>query len=327
MIADGDRCWDAVVRREAAADGRIAYAVVTTGIYCRPSCPSPTPLRLNVRIFPNNLAAEVAGFLPCKRCRPTMASPLGWHVTAVGKACAILGTSERAPALAAVAGAVGISRFHFHRVFKEVLGTTPGKYFEAVRSRRLARGLASDRPVTETIHNAGYDSVSRAYGHARERLGMTPATRHAGGVGARVGFTIVEQVTGQVLVAITNEGVCAIEFGDDAAELEAWLRRDLPAAVIGRLATDTIARIAAAVRRAELPSLARDLPSEIREVAFRARLGNLLAPGFGRRHQSRVERSRAARPAGLAAMSGAAPIFAGAGKLRYASGRRGRPTF
>ncbi len=310
VIADGDRCWDAVVRREAAADGRIVYAVVTTGIYCRPSCPTPTPLRRNVRIFPNNLAAEVAGFLPCKRCRPTMVSPLGWHVTAVGKACAILGTSERAPALAAVAGAVGISRFHFHRVFKEVLGTTPRKYFEAVRWLRLAQGLTSGHPVARAIHLAGYDSVSQAYEHARELLGMTPAARRAGGSGARVRFAVVERAAGQVLVAVTTEGVCAIEFGDDPVALEARLRHDLPAAVIGRLDGKTRARIAAALRRAELPSLAQDLPAEVRETAFRARLGSLLAPDFGRRRRSRVGRLNVAPPARLPAMSKAASVRA-----------------
>ena len=235
VIADESECWSAVVSRDAAADGRFVYAVVTTGIYCRPSCPTPTPLRRNVRFFPDHAAAEAAGFYACKRCRPTLASPLAWHVAAVGKACAILSASERAPSLAAVADAVGVSRFHFHRVFKEVLGTTPGEYFKAVRWRRLAQSLASGRPVTEAIYGAGYGSISRAYENARKVLGMTPAARRAGGAGIRVRFTVVEQGIRQVLVAATDEGVCAIEFGDDPAELEARLRRHLPAAVIERL--------------------------------------------------------------------------------------------
>jgi len=162
VIADESECWSAVVGRDPATDGDFVYAVVTTGIYCRPSCPTPTPLRRNVRIFPDSVAAEAAGFCACKRCRPTLASPLAWHVVAVGKACAILSTSERAPSLAAVADAVGISRFHFHRIFKEMLGTTPGEYFKAVRWRRLAQSLASGRPVTEAIYGAGYGSISRA---------------------------------------------------------------------------------------------------------------------------------------------------------------------
>ena len=193
-------------------------------------------------------------------------------MAAVGKACAILSASERAPSLAALADAVGVSRFHFHRIFKEVLGTTPGEYAKAVRWRRLAESLAAGRPVTEAIYGAGYGSISRAYENAREVLGMTPAARRAGGAGIRVRFTVVEQGIRQVLVAATDEGVCAIEFGDDPAELEARLRRHLPAAVIERLDADAAARVAAAVRRAELPPLALGLPAEVRDVAFRARL-------------------------------------------------------
>lgn len=121
----------------------------------------------NVRFFPDPAAAETAGFCACKRCRPTLASPLAWHVAAIGKACAILSTSERAPSLAAVADAVAISRFRFYRVFKEVLGTSPGEYFKAVRWQRFAEGLGSGRTVTAAIYDAGYGSVSRVYESAR----------------------------------------------------------------------------------------------------------------------------------------------------------------
>ena len=280
MIADESECWSAVVSRDAAADGRFVYAVVTTGIYCRPSCPTPTPLRRNVRFFPDPTAAEAAGFYACKRCRPTLASPLASHVATVGKACTILSASARAPSLAAVADAVGVSRFHFHRVFKEVLGTTPGDYFMAVRWRRLAQSLASGRPVTEAIYGAGYGSISRAYENARKVLGMTPAARRAGGAGIRVRFTVVEQGIRQVLVAATDEGVCAIEFGDDPAELEARLRRYLPAAVIERLDANSTALVAAAARRAELPPLALGLRADVRDVAIRARLRRFLQQGL-----------------------------------------------
>jgi AraC family transcriptional regulator of adaptative response/methylated-DNA-[protein]-cysteine methyltransferase len=306
VIADEGECWSAVVSRDAAADGRFVYAVVTTGIYCRPSCPTPTPLRRNVRFFSDPAAAEAAGFCACKRCRPTLASPLAPHVVAVDKACAILSASERAPSLAAVADDVGVSRFHFHRVFKEVLGTTPGDYFMAVRWRRLAQSLASGRPVTEAIYGAGYGSISRAYENARKVLGMTPAARRAGGAGIRVRFTVVEQGIRQVLVAATDEGVCAIEFGDDPAELEARLRRYLPAAVTERLDANSIALVAAAARRAELPPLALGLPAEVRDVAIRARLRRFLQQGLSTRPQSRVAQPRIARPVGLPASSGSA---------------------
>ena len=313
MIWDESECWRAVVSRDAAADGRFVYAVVTTGIYCRPSCPTPTPLRRNVRFFSDPAAAEAAGFCACKRCRPTLASPLAWHVAAVGKACAILSTSERAPSLAAVAGAVGISRFHFCRVFKEVLGTSRGEYFKAVRWHRLADGLASGRSVTAAIYDAGYGSISRAYESARRMLGMTLAARRAGGAGTRVGFAIVEHGIGQVLVATTDEGVCAIEFGADAAELEARLRRQLPAAAIGRLDANAAARVARAARRAELPSRALELPAEVREVAMRARLRSLLGQGSSARPRHRAGKPRITRPTSMPAAAATPPAFAEAG--------------
>jgi AraC family transcriptional regulator, regulatory protein of adaptative response / methylated-DNA-[protein]-cysteine methyltransferase len=313
VIADESECWSAVVGRDTAADGHFVYAVVTTGIYCRPSCPTPTPLRRNVRIFRDNAAAQAAGFCACKRCRPTLTSPLAWHAAAVDKACAILSASERAPSLAAVADAVGVSRFHFHRVFKEVLGTTPGEYFQAVRWRRLAQSLAGGRTVTEAIYGAGYGSVSRVYEKARKALGMTPAAWRAGGVGIRVRFTVVEQGGRQVLVAATDEGVCAIEFSDKPAELEARLRRHLPAAVIDRLDANTAARVAIAVRRAELPPLALELAADAREVAFRARLRNFLGQGLSTRPQRRVGPPKVAWPVRLPAASGAAPATADGG--------------
>jgi AraC family transcriptional regulator, regulatory protein of adaptative response / methylated-DNA-[protein]-cysteine methyltransferase len=306
---DGE-CWSAVVGRDAAADGRFVYAVVTTGIYCRPSCPTPTPLRRNVRFFSDPAAAEAAGFCACKRCRPTLASPLAWHIAAVGKSCAILSTSERAPSLAALADAAGISRFHFCRVFKEVLGTSPGEYFKAMRWQRLADGLAAGRAVTAAIYDAGYGSVSRAYESARRELGMTPAARRAGGAGTRVGYTVIERGDGVVLVATTDEGVCAIEFGDDAAKLEARLRRQLPAAAIERLDANAAAPVARAARRAELPLQALELPAEVREVAMRARLRSLLAQPRSARPRHRAGKPKVARPVGRPRSAAAAPTLA-----------------
>jgi AraC family transcriptional regulator of adaptative response/methylated-DNA-[protein]-cysteine methyltransferase len=313
VIRDESECWSAVVSRDAAADGRFVYAVVTTGIYCRPSCPTPTPLRRNVRFFSDPAAAEAAGFCACKRCRPTLASPLAWHIAAVGKACAILSMSERAPALAAVAEAVGLSRFHFCRIFKEVLGTTAGEYFKAVRWRRLAESLASGRAVTAAIYDAGYGSVSRAYESARRELGMTPAARRAGGAGTRVGFTIVEHGDRLVLVATTDEGVCAIEFGADAAELEARLRGQLPAAMIEPLAANAAARLARAARLAELPPRALELSPEVREVAVRARLRSLLGQGSSARPRHRAGKPKIARPIGRPRSAAAVPALAAAG--------------
>jgi AraC family transcriptional regulator of adaptative response/methylated-DNA-[protein]-cysteine methyltransferase len=260
------------VGRDAAADGRFVYAVVTTGIYCRPSCPTPTPLRRNLRFFPDSDAAEAAGFCACKRCRPTVASPFAWQIAAVGKACDILHRSEHAPSLGALAAAVGVSRFHFHRTFKTMLGITPGEYASAARSQRLVASLEAGYPVAAAIYDAGYGSISRAYTRVRQAVGMTPAARRAGGAGLEIRFTIVQRVGGYVLVATTAEGVCAIELGGDPTTLMARLRRHLPATAIKQHAADATVLLEDAVRRAELPPRALALQPEVRELAFHARV-------------------------------------------------------
>jgi AraC family transcriptional regulator, regulatory protein of adaptative response / methylated-DNA-[protein]-cysteine methyltransferase len=283
----------------------------------------PTPSRHGVftRPISDPAAAEAAGFCACKRCRPSLASPLAWHIAAVGKACAILIKSERAPALAAVADAVGISRFHFCRVIKEVLGTSPGAYFQAVRWQRLAEGLASGRSVTAAIYDAGYGSISRAYESARGVLGMTPAARRAGGTGTRVGFTIIEHGIRLVLVATTEEGVCAIEFGDDAAELEASLRRQLPAAAIEWLEANAATRVAHAARRAELPPRALELPPEVRESAIRARLHSWLGPRSSARPRYRIGKPKTARPTGKSRGGGSGAGLRGSRVILPPTGR------
>jgi AraC family transcriptional regulator of adaptative response/methylated-DNA-[protein]-cysteine methyltransferase len=277
VITDEGKCWAAVVGRDLEADGRFVYAVVTTGIYCRPHCPTPTPLRQNVRFFACSDAADRAGFLPCKRCRPTLASPIVWHAVAVGKACAILLARERPQSLATLSAAVGISPFHFHRIFKEVLGITPGAYAKAARWQRLADSLAAGRPVTEAIYGAGYGSISRAYEKARRMLGMTPAERRAGGGGRTIRFSTAHGSVGSVLIATTDDGVCAIDFGDDPVALEARLHRSLSGAEIERHDADMAERVADAVRRSELPSGALGLPREICHTAVRARIGKAIA--------------------------------------------------
>lgn len=309
VTGEGER-WRAVVDRDPAADGRFVYAVITTGIYCRPSCSTPTPLRRNVRFFADARAAEAAGFYACKRCRPTLTSPTAWRTAAVEKACSILRERERAPSLTALAAEVGISRFHFHRVFKGVLGITPGEYADAVRRQRLTEGLEAGRPVAEAVYGAGYGSLSRVYERVRHVLGMTPAARRAGGAGTRIRFTVALRRDGHVLVASTAEGVCAIEFGDDVAELERRLHRHLPAAVIEPHDAEVSARVADVARRTELPSEALGLPADVHEVALRARLKKSLRPVL----IDTVPATRLARPEAVQPASpGAAPAIMDAG--------------
>lgn len=287
MMGNIRRCWQAVVARDPQADGQFVYAVATTGVYCRPSCPTPTPLRRNVRFFANGSAAERAGFRECKRCRPTLDLSRTPHLGPIGRACAILRTSERPPPVATLAAAVGMSRFHFQRIFRQTLGITPGDYAREERLGRFVQRLEAGQPIGHAIYAAGYGSTSRAYERARETLGMTPAVRRAGGAGCRVRFAIAGCAMGYVLVAATGEGLCAIELGDTPAQLERRLRRQLPAAKIGRGDADLAAWVADLARRIELPPQALGLPRELRDTAFRARLRKALRQSLAGQAPSR----------------------------------------
>src|ERR1700757_2776791 len=162
-MLDLEQCWAAVEKRDAGADGRFFYGVRTTGVYCRPGCASRLPLRANTVFFETTAAAEAAGFRACKRCRPADGSAASRHVAAIEKACALLRTSETMPSLAELAGAACISRFHFHRLFKQITGVTPREYARSHRFRRLGEKLDAGEPITASIYASGFGSSSRAY--------------------------------------------------------------------------------------------------------------------------------------------------------------------
>jgi AraC family transcriptional regulator of adaptative response/methylated-DNA-[protein]-cysteine methyltransferase len=161
-----DHRWQAVIRRDAMRDGRFFYAVVTTGVFCRPSCASRLPRPENVRFFDTAEAAMAAGFRPCKRCRPVDPPREERERAAIERACAILRSAETIPSLAELAREVGISRYHFHRLFKKVTGVTPKAYGAARRMDRLRDDLSAGAPVAEAIFGAGFGSLSGAYGVA-----------------------------------------------------------------------------------------------------------------------------------------------------------------
>ncbi|HWT05891.1 MAG TPA: Ada metal-binding domain-containing protein, partial [Xanthomonadales bacterium] len=205
-----DARWETVRARER--DDRFVFAVRTTSIYCRPGCPSRTPARRNVVAFGDAAAATHAGFRACKRCAPDDVTADADRVRLIRRACALL-DADTAPALDAVAREVGLSRFHFQRVFRRVAGVTPGEYLRARRGERFRTRLASGATVTAAIQDAGYGSSSRPY--ADDPLGMTPTRYRAGGRGERVSYAIAPCSLGRVLAATTDRGVCAIELGDD----------------------------------------------------------------------------------------------------------------
>jgi AraC family transcriptional regulator of adaptative response/methylated-DNA-[protein]-cysteine methyltransferase len=273
--ADADR-WDAVRRRDASADGRFVYAVRTTGVYCRPSCPSRPARRENVSFFADGAAARAAGFRACKRCRPDEASPASPHAAAIARACRLIEEAEEMPALDALAAAAGLSRFHFHRVFKAATGLTPAAYGAARRARRVADALPAAGSVTEALYDAGYGSASRFYAGATRRLGMAPSTYRKGGEGEEIRFAVGQCSLGAILVAATATGVCAITMGDDPQALVRDLQDRFPRATLVGGDAAFEATVAAVVGLVEDPRGRHDIPLDVRGTAFQERVWRAL---------------------------------------------------
>ncbi len=275
-MLDLEACWAAVESRDAGADGQFFYGVRTTGVYCRPGCASRLPLRTNTAFYATAAAAEADGFRPCKRCRPTDDSTASRHLAAIEKACALLQKSETMPSLAELANAAGISRFHFHRVFKQITGATPRDYARAHRLGQLGERLEAGQPVTEAIYASGFGSSSRAYEAAPAGLGMTPGARRRGGSGETIRFVTVETPLGWALVAATERGICMTALGDERDSLRAALRQRFPSAEL--IAEDAGLKQWAdrIVRFITAPEQNLDLPLDIRGTAFQARVWRAL---------------------------------------------------
>lgn len=301
-----DERWDAVLRRDPAADGAFLYGVLTTGIYCRPSCPSRLPRRENVRFFATSDAAERAGLRPCKRCRPTGTSVAQHHAAAVARACKAIEDADEMPSLDALAGAAGLSRFHFHRVFRSLTGVTPRTYADARRASRVQRELAARPTVTEAIYGAGFNSNGRFYAASNGRLGMTPGAFRDGGNGAEIRFAIGECSLGAILVAATGKGVCAIQFGDDPDALARELQDRFPKATLvgaDRAFEGLVSRVVGLV---EAPDGGADLPLDVQGTAFQERVWQALRgiPAGSRASYAEVA-ARIGAPRAVRAVAGA----------------------
>jgi AraC family transcriptional regulator of adaptative response/methylated-DNA-[protein]-cysteine methyltransferase len=276
IMLNEEKCWDALCAHDMSQDGQWFYSVKTTGVYCRPGCASRRPLRKNVAFFETTEAAETAGFRPCKRCRPNESSQAGRHVAAVERACALIRGRDALPSLDELASAAGISRYHFHRVFKQITGATPREWGKAHRLDRFAARLDAGEPVAEAVYAAGFGASSRAYEAAPLGLGMTPSARRHGGRGETIRFTTVKTAVGWALVAATERGICMTALGDDKAPLESELRRRFPAALIWP-ADDKLQRWAERiVQFVTDPAEQPDLPLDIRGTAFQARVWRAL---------------------------------------------------
>jgi AraC family transcriptional regulator of adaptative response/methylated-DNA-[protein]-cysteine methyltransferase len=268
--------WTAVVARDPAFDGRFFYSVETTGVYCRPSCGARRPNRVNVRFHDTAKDAERAGFRPCKRCKPTEPSLVQQHAEKVREACRLIETAEAEPRLDELAEAVGLSRYHFHRIFKTMLGVTPKAYAAAHRHKRVREELGRSATVTEAIYGAGFNSNGRFYATSSEVLGMTPSAFRSGGKHAEIRFAIGKSSLGLLLIAASAKGVCAIFFGDDADGLVRDLEKQFPRA---RLVGDDPAfeeLASKVIGFVEDPRRDLDLPLDIRGTAFQRRVWEAL---------------------------------------------------
>lgn len=267
--------WQAVLNRDPQFDGRFVFAVRSTRIYCRPSCPARRPRREQVAFFPVPEAAERAGFRPCRRCRPrTAAHP---QAELVQRACRLIEAGLEEPlTLARLGRELGLSPHHVQRTFKRVLGITPRQYADACRLSLLKARLAKGDDVTTALYAAGYGSSSRLYERAPAQLGMTPATYRRGGQGMRIGYVTVASSLGRLLIAATARGLCAVSLGDTDGLLEAALAQEYPNAEIrrDRNGLSRWVNLLLAHLRGRQPRL--DLPVDVQATAFKRQVWEAL---------------------------------------------------
>lgn len=260
--------WQAVVARDPSSDGAFVYAVATTGIFCRPTCPSRRADRRNVSFFDKASDAQQAGYRACKRCRPHQEGRTAEVTEKIASACRMIETSEPAPPLDVLARAAGLSRFHFHRLFKEVTGITPKAYALAHRADKLKGQLNRTATITDAIYDAGYASSGRFYADSTARLGMTPKSYKAGGAGAALNVAVADCSLGSVLVAASSKGVAAILLGDDPEALLRDVQDRFPNAAMtgGNAEFDKLVQQVIAV--IERPGAAHRLPLDVRGTVF-----------------------------------------------------------
>ncbi len=271
-----DPRWAAVLARSTEADGTFYYSVATTGVYCRPSCPSRRPRPANVRFHESAAAARAAGFRPCRRCQPDQPSLAARQAALVARSCRTIETAASMPSLDTLAREAGLSPFHFHRVFKSLTGLTPRAYAAAHRAGRLRRHLEDNVSITTAMYEAGYGSSGRFYGESSRVLGMTPTDYRAGGAASTIRFAVGECSLGSILVAQSQRGVCAILLGDDPDALVKNLQDRFPQAGLVGDDPDFARVVSQVVGFVESPRLGLDLPLDVRGTAFQERVWRAL---------------------------------------------------
>jgi AraC family transcriptional regulator of adaptative response/methylated-DNA-[protein]-cysteine methyltransferase len=275
MLSD-TQCWNAILARDGSFDGRFFFGVVTTGVYCRPSCPSRHPLRRNVRFFRVSAEAEQAGLRPCLRCRP-----LSDPTATIKDLCRYIEKHCHEPlGLATLAARAGLSRFHLQRTFKAAVGLSPKQYLEAHRVGKLKKELRQAKDVTAAVYEAGFGSGSRVYERADSRLGMTPKQYRQGGGGVSIAYALIESPLGLAIMGATDRGICSIQFGESEEQLIEALRREYPAATLQLVADpaptgfEQWKKVLTAHLAGRSPVL--DLPLDIQATVFQMRVWDYL---------------------------------------------------
>ena len=271
-----DSMWRAVAERDSSYDGLFFFGVSTTGVYCRPGCPARTPRRENVVFAFSREWLERAGFRPCRRCRPEMASPNSADAEMVVHLCRLIEQAERTLSLKELSQEVGVSESTVSRLFQVALGVTPRQYTDALRLRRFRAALHGAADVAAAAFDSGYGSARAVYEGARGRLGMTPKTYGRRGDGVDIDYNIAATPLGHLLVACTSSGVCAVKLGDDPKELERELECEFAAA---KLHNDTdkvgewmMSLVDYLAGRLPWP----ELPYDVRATAFQRRVWDFL---------------------------------------------------
>ena len=270
--ASHDNWWEAVVARDPNHDGQFFFAVATTGVYCRPSCPAKRPRRENVTFFRRPEAAEKAGYRACLRCKPkaTAGNP---QITMVKEMCRYIEQHlDEAVTLEKLAKVFGQSPFHLQKTFKKTLGISPRAYADSCRMGLLKRNLQAGRSVTHALYDAGFSSSSRLYERTASQLGMTPDKYRRGAVAASIRYTCTDSPLGRMLVAATEKGICAIQFGDTDDELTEGLKREFPFAVRKREDESMRSWTNVVLRQISGHKLNRSLPLDIQATAFQRRV-------------------------------------------------------
>jgi len=268
--------WQAVMARDASQDGRFVFAVSSTGVYCRPSCPSRRPRRENVTFFSQPDEAEKAGYRACLRCRPKSGrgNPQADTVKAI---CRYIEQHLDEPiTLQHLGAAFHQSPFHLQRTFKAILGITPKAYADSCRVEMLKRNLRAGHSVTRAMYDAGYSSSSRLYERTASHLGMTPDKYRRGAIAAPIRYTFTASPLGRMLIAATDKGICAIQFANSDDELQQGLKREYPFAIWKRDEEALRPWKDQLLERMRGHKLSAKLPLDIQATAFQRRVWTYL---------------------------------------------------